>query len=91
MGSKTDKYVLNIDCAGLDAISKTISELATESFEISEHLENSRGEAADSEKAVIELLISICTDTFPTMLNNTAALLNKISSKFYKKDIHFSK
>lgn len=86
----TDKYVLNINCAGLETVSKTISDLAEESFVISECLQNSRGEAADSEKAAIELLTSICTDTFPTMLKNTSSLLNTISTKFAEKDKQFS-
>ena len=43
-------------------------------------------EATDKEKEVIDLLSSICTDTFPAMFTGTSNMLTAISEAFRRAD-----
>ncbi len=80
-----------IDYEGLTYASDYLARLKNQAFEINDHLQESLGMASAEEKAVIQLLTQICTETFPDMLESSRRLLQAIATDFKAMDDEFGR
>ena len=79
-----------VNCNALKEVSSSIAGLQEIAIKINDCMEQSVGAAADTEKNTVDLIKTICTESFPDLIESTVSLLNAIATDFNRMDKSFS-
>lgn len=87
---KEETAQIYVNCDALKEVADTIAGLPEIAKEIKDCMEQSVGIAADAEKSTVDLIKTICTESFPDLIESTVSLLNAIAADFNRMDKSFS-
>lgn len=79
-----------VNCTALKEVSNSIAGLQEIAIEIKDCMVQSVGIAAEAEKNTVDLIKTICGESFPALINSTVKLLNAIAADFNRMDKSFS-
>ena len=78
--------MIKINFDRVDMSRSVLQLLIQESFSVADPLIQSRGKATRTEKEIITMLLKICNEDLPALINNSDRLLAVISESFQKAE-----